>query len=1111
MKSRFLPYLATVLATLGVLAAIWTIGRSEQARFRQQNRTSVLHQVSAIRAKLEGALNSRLLLGRGLVAYVATHPEVDDAAFQEFAKQLVGQQTGVHSLTLARNSVVSNIYPRAGNEAGLGLDLLRDVEPARRRVVQRAIDTRDFVIAGPVELRVGGVGIIGRIPIFLPSPAEVLGHERYWGLASVLIDLHLLLEEAGILDKATELRYVLRGKDGLGASGEVFFGDAVVFQADPVTLEVSLPAGSWQLAAVPADGWPALAPGSWKGRGGGGLLALTAGVLTWFLAREPARLHEAVERATGALRESEERYRSVIAAMEEGIILHDADGSIRACNASAERILGVTAERMRGRTSLEPEWRLIHEDGSPFPNDTHPAALTLQTGKPCLNVIMGVNKPGGTLTWVSINTQPLFRSGEATPRAVVASLADITEQKRTQEALAAEARFLRAQTEVARVALSSLQPEILIPRLLETIGHAQGYASGFFWRVTDEGDAAVCVASFGEGTAQFVGFRQALSDPHSIAVRAIRTGQASFANRVQEDPLGALLIPQALRAQAILGLPLVHRSGSVVGALTFDDTQNPDRFSERDLTQGAVLASQVAQALENSELFSRVQQLEDQYRVMTESLDDAVYTIDTEGRIRFGNSALERMTGYQVAELLGHPATKLYPASMVPLLTERRRRALGGEPVRSHVETEMIRRDGTSLPIELSASSLILDGRIAGRVVVARDITERKHLEAQLFQAQKMEAVGRLAGGVAHDFNNLLTVISGHSQLLLYRLGPGDSSRRHAEEIKNAADRAASVTHQLLAFSRKQVLQPKAVDLNAVVNDMAAMLRPLIGEDIELVIDFGTPLGHVKADPAQLEQVIMNLVVNACDAMPDGGKLTIETAKVEREAAYTRQHAVVRSGPYVMLAVRDTGYGMDAAVQSHLFEPFFTTKEKGKGTGLGLSTVYGIVTQSGGHIEVDSALGRGSTFRIYLPRVEEPIEPALTASPVAKPPEGSETILLVEDETEVRDLAHEILEMAGYIVLEAANGDEALRIRAQHEGVINLLLTDVVMPGKSGPEVAQYLAPFYPEMKVLYMSGYTGDAIADRGFLDSETPFLQKPFTLDALAHKVRQVLDAPM
>jgi PAS domain S-box-containing protein len=470
------------------------------------------------------------------------------------------------------------------------------------------------------------------------------------------------------------------------------------------------------------------------------------------------------------------------------------------------------------------------------------------------------------------------------------------------------------------------------------------------------------------------------------------------------------------------------------------------------------------------------------------------------------NESFLRNSGYTREEIIGRTTTEL-GIYAIPGERDRLRRVLEGHGVILNLEVHRRIKSG-EVRVGLTSSELITLNGERCILTTTNDITDRKQLEEQLVQAQKMEAIGRLAGGIAHDFNNLLTAIIGYSQLLLRRAPADDPSRQELEEIQKAGERAATLTGQLLAFSRRQVLQPKILDLNMVIADIGKMLQRLIGEDVELRTHFDLRIGLAKADPGQVEQVVMNLAVNARDAMPHGGKLTIETANAYLDESYAGQHAEVQPGPYIMLAMSDTGTGMDKQTQARIFEPFFTTKEQGKGTGLGLSTVYGIVRQSGGHISVYSEPGRGTTFKVYLPQANESC-PA--RDPLAPAPEllsGTETVLIVEDEDAVRQLTQQVLKANGYTVLEASNPNDALGLAASFREQIHLLISDVVMPGMNGGALVSHLSQLRPTTRVLYISGYAEDAIVQHGILDSGTPFLPKPFTPDGLLRKVRKVLD---
>src|ERR1700728_4578411 len=497
------------------------------------------------------------------------------------------------------------------------------------------------------------------------------------------------------------------------------------------------------------------------------------------------------------------------------------------------------------------------------------------------------------------------------------------------------------------------------------------------------------------------------------------------------------------------------------------------------------------------------------FRSLVTNAPYGICRCDSSGKLLDMNPALLAVLGYSSAEeLVGKHLGALYADTHQWFeLADHLRSAA---PLNGLI-VEWKRKDGTTTVVRVSGRAVSDGDKGTAFELFTEDVTERRALEQQLRQSQKMEAVGRLAGGIAHDFNNLLMVISGYSEFLLDRLGPEPALRAPAQEIASAAGRATSLTRQLLAFSRKQMMAPKILDLNGIVTENLKMLTRMIGEDIDLVMVPAAGLGAVRADAGQIEQVIMNLAVNARDAMPSGGKLIIETSNLSLDEEYARFHAPLRPGDYVMLTISDTGLGMDAETQSHIFEPFFTTKGL-KGTGLGLSTVYGIIKQSGGYIWVYSEPDKGTTFKIYLPRVAERVESlpqfVAPADSVAAEP-GTETILLVEDEANLRYLARQFLEKQGYRVIEAADGVVAVQIAVAHSGVIHLLLTDVIMPGMNGRELAQRMAEIRPNTKVLYMSGYTENVIGHNGTLDAGVRLLQKPFTLRDLKSKVREVLDS--
>jgi two-component system cell cycle sensor histidine kinase/response regulator CckA len=703
-------------------------------------------------------------------------------------------------------------------------------------------------------------------------------------------------------------------------------------------------------------------------------------------------------------------------------------------------------------------------------------------------------KKDGTLLDVSMSCAPLLLDGKMA--GFYAGYHDISDRKRVEALSSALYRVAEKSSSAHDLqqffaAVHGIVDELMYARNFYIALYDPASDLLTFPYFVDEQDSAPPPKKLGRGLTDYL----------------IRVGQPLLATPevLQAMEERGEVARNGTRSLDWMGVPLKVNSHTF-GALVVQTYSRNIRFGERDKEILTFVARQLASALEIKKNEQALRRSEARYRSLVQSSVYGIYRSSLEGRFLDVNPALITMLGYGSAEevLLLDPQKDVFAHAEehTRLIEEFRRTGrLDG------IEVKWKQNNGKAITVRISGRAVSSADEPADVLeAIAEDVTDRRELEDQFRQAQKMEAVGRLAGGVAHDFNNLLMVISGYAEVVLATLGPEHLLREKALAIQQASDRATTLTRQLLAFSRKQLLELKVVDVNAIIADMERLLRPLIGENVEFITSLTPDAAHTRADAGQLEQVLMNLVVNAKDAMPSGGTLTLQTEKIVVDENHRRGPTFIRPGHYVILSVSDTGMGMDKETQSRIFEPFFTTKEKGKGTGLGLSTVYGIVKQSSGYVMVQSEEGRGTSFHIYLPRVEGIAEKHAAPVPHAALG-GTETVLLVEDEESVRQLVRETLAAKGYRVLEAQNGEAGVAVAAQHEGKINLVITDVIMPGMGGRELVKQLALTRPETKVLYLSGYTEDAIGSEGTIESGAAFLQKPFTLQTLSRKVREVL----
>jgi len=784
---------------------------------------------------------------------------------------------------------------------------------------------------------------------------------------------------------------------------------------------------------------------------------------------------------------SEEHANALLSVTRELLAIVSAQGEFLFVNGSFHRVLGYSPEELIGQPLIS-----LHPPAETQSMNERFAFLRARDGATSTCRCSLRAKSGH---WLWFDSVAVNRLRDPDVQGMVISYQDVTEFHR-----------LEAQRMVLSNVVHALNETSNLDDLLQQIHGALKkvvYAENFFVALHDPQTEMFHFPFFVD---QFDPPPAPQKVARTCMAYVFRTGKSCLIPQLEFDRLAAEgeveLVGSA--SPAWLGVPLKTPSATI-GVLVVQHYQNENAYDQRDLEFLDSAGAHIALAIERVRAEEAVRKSESMFRLLFSHTPLPMWVFDTE-TLQFlqVNEAATKQYGYSDEEFRRLTMRDIRADRDAPTFAASVAEWQLEGQFNGHFQHQ--RRDGKKFSVDVVSHKLEYAGRSV-RLAVVQDVSERQMLESQLRQAQKMEAIGRLAGGVAHDFNNLLMVIKGHTELLLNALPPAEPIKRKIEQIDRSADRATALTRQLLAFSRMQVLQPRAINLNSVVEEMGKLIPRLIGEDIELVVRNSSDLGTIRADASQMEQVIMNLAVNSRDAMPKGGRFTIETSNAELDNLYQAAHPVVQPGKYVLLAVSDTGTGMDADTQAHIFEPFFTTKEQGKGTGLGLATVYGVVKQSGGFIWVYSELGKGTTFKIYLPRVDEPAASAPVVHIPCSLARGTETVLLAEDEQDVREVAREFLESAGYNVLEAASGDAALEISAAHGGTIDLLITDMVMPGMSGQELARKMRGLREGIRVIYMSGYSEHAAGEAAKCDSAAVVLTKPFSRSLLLRTVRDIL----
>lgn len=1031
-------------------------------------RSLATHDLATIRARLEGTVNSVFSATSGLVHVTAHQGEITQELFNSLAAEAIKIHPQIRNIAVAPNNTISMVYPLAGNEQVVGLNY--HSLPDQYRTIEQAIKSGHPVLDGPRKLVQGGTGLILRSPVFIDRQTTSGRTPRYWGMVSIVANVDAILDSSGIQAPKGLLIGLRRTDNGSGNAGALIWGEASVFDSHPVSLSIAVPGGEWQIAAVRSGGWPSLAPSASPIFYAGVLNSLLLAILVWGLSSRHRRVRkeniqltkeiQERERTAEQLRLSQQKYLHIFNLMPDMVgITRLSDGLLIEVNAGFEQWTGWRTDEAVGRTSLDLEL---------WDAETRSAAIARL-------------KENGQL----VNFEFVMKTKSGEKRNALMYLTTI--QVDGEECLYFMAHDITALKQ-AQVILENERSRLQI--LLQTI-------PALVWMKDPAGKYLACNSRFerffgasrenilGKTDYDFVDSELAdfFREHDRIAIAAGRPTVNEEWITYADDSHRELL--ETTKA------PVYDAQGGVMGVLGI----------ARDIT-------------ENRRIEEELRNERQRFKTLVDSVDGIVWELDIETfTFTYVSSQAERLLGYPVEAWSQsgfwidhlHPDDREWAATFCADSTARHED--------HEFEYRFIAQDGRTVWLHDIVTVVVEEGRPRWLRGIMVDTTEAKKkesenlkLEAQLRQAQKMEAIGRLAGGVAHDFNNKLAVILGYAEMAQRGGTASDRYQDYLERVIAAANQSRDITRQLLAFSRQEVIAPRVLNLNDLVRDAQKGFCRFIGEDIQLEIKLADQLWPINLDPSQVDQIIMNLVVNARDAMPDGGILLIETGNALVEPAMLRSNSDAAPGEYVRLTVNDTGCGMDQEIVQHIFEPFFTTKETGKGTGLGLATIYGIITQNSGFVEVYSEPGIGTTFRIYFPRSYEAKNPANIVDQEVRPGRPA-SVLLVEDDESVRNMITDILTVIGYTVQEAATPQEAIQLCTAKELTFDLLLSDIIMPGMNGRELAERIKEVCPDVKILFMSGYTAEIIDQKGILHEGTNFISKPFDRATLHNKIQSII----